>query len=85
MKYVNAADVLPDELLAEVAKYAGGKLLYVPIRNEKCSWGEKSGSREYFKERNRRMVEMFRAGKTLDELGEVFGLSRETIKGIVKK
>lgn len=84
MKYVNAADVLPRELLAEVAKYAGGKLLYVPTLNEKCSWGEKSGSRAYFQERNRRMIALYREGKTLDELSKEFGLARETIKRIVK-
>ena len=37
-------DMLPRELLGEVAKYAGGKLLYVPTLNEKCFWGEKSGA-----------------------------------------
>ena len=41
MKYVNAADVLPPELLIEVSKYSGGKLLYVPTLNKKYSWGEK--------------------------------------------
>lgn len=35
MKYVNAADVLPQELLMEVSKYSGGKLLYVPTSGEK--------------------------------------------------
>ncbi len=31
MKYLNASDVLPDELLKELQKHAGGALLYVPI------------------------------------------------------
>ena len=84
MKYVNAAEVLPRELLVEVSKYAGGKLLYVPTLNEKCSWGEKSGSRQYFQERNLRIKEQFQEGKTLDELAEEFGLSRETIKRILR-
>lgn len=42
MEYVNAADVLPQELLIEVSKYSGGKLLYVPTLSEKYSWGEKA-------------------------------------------
>ena len=84
MKYVNAAEVLPRELLVEVSKYAGGKLVYVPTLNEKCSWGEKSGSRQYFQERNLRIKEQFQEGKTLDELAEEFGLSRETIKRILR-
>lgn len=51
MKYVNAADVLPQELLMEVSKYSGGKLLYVPTSGEKSSWGEKNGSKQYYFDR----------------------------------
>ena len=46
MRYLNAADVLPRELLLEVAQYASGKLLYVPALSEKYSWGEKNGSKK---------------------------------------
>ena len=84
MKYMNAADVLPNELLIEISKYAGGKLLYVPTLNEKCSWGEKSGSKEYFRERNQKMKALFQQGMSMDELSEEFGLSYETIKRIIK-
>lgn len=84
MKYVNAADVLPNELLVEISKYAGGKLLYVPTLGDKCSWGEKSGSKQYFRERNQEIKELFGQGKTLDDLSKEFGLSQETIKRIVK-
>ena len=84
MKYMNAADVLPNELLIEISKYAGGKLFYVPTLNEKCSWGEKSGSKEYFRERNQKMKALFQQGMSMDELSEEFGLSYETIKRIIK-
>lgn len=84
MKYVNAADVLPQELLMEVSKYFGGKLLYVPTSGEKSSWGEKNGSKQYYFDRNRKMKELFQEGKTLDELSEMYGLSSETIRKIVR-
>jgi len=84
MKYVNAADVLPAELLAEVSKYAGGRLLYVPTLQEKCSWGEKNGSKHYYQERNQRMKELFQKGEGLDKLSQIYGLSIETIRKIVK-
>ncbi len=83
MKYVNAADILPYELLIEVSKYSGGKLLYVPTLNEKVSWGEKNGSKQYYLERNREMKKLFLQGKTLDELSKIYGLSKETIRKIV--
>ena len=84
MKYVNAADVLPQELLVEVSKYSSGKLLYVPTLNEKYSWGEKSGSKQYYRERNHEIKELFQQGKTLDELSKKYSLSGDTIRKIVK-
>lgn len=84
MKYINAADVLPAELLAEISKYACGKLLYVPTLQEKCSWGEKNGSKSYYQERNQRMKELFQKGEKLDQLSQIYGLSSETIRKIVK-
>ena len=84
MKYVNAADVLPQELLIEVSKYAGGKLLYVPTLKEKRSWGEKSGSKQYFTDRNHLIRELFQQGNSVEDISNEFGLSPETVKRIVK-
>ncbi len=84
MKYLNAADVLPQELLVEVAQYADGKLLYIPSLSEKYAWGERNGSKQYYRERNQKMNELFQQGETLDNLAEIFCLSGETIRKIVK-
>ena len=84
MKYVNAADVLPQELLEEISRYVGGKLLYVPSRDEKCAWGEKNGSKQYYRERNQTMKLLYIQGVTLEELAEQYCLSCETIRKIVK-
>ena len=35
MKYLNAADVLPKELLKELSVYVNGQLLYVPSSENK--------------------------------------------------
>lgn len=84
MKYINAADVLPADLLIEISKYASGQLLYVPTLNEKCSWGEKNGSKQYYQERNQKIKELFQQGETLDSLSQIFSLSNETIRKIIK-
>jgi len=84
MKYINAADILPQDLLEEISKYAEGKLLYIPSLNEKCPWGEKNGSKQYYRERNGRMKELFQQGMTLEELSNTFGLASETVRKIVK-
>lgn len=84
MKYINAADVLPEALLKEVKKYVDGELLYIPITRKRCLWGEKSGSRQFFLDRNKKIKELFEQGKTVDYLTERFGLSGDTIKRIIR-
>lgn len=56
MKYENAKEILPAQLLAEVQKYVGGKLLYIPVENESKSWGEASGYRQKLLKRNYMIV-----------------------------
>lgn len=47
MKYVNAKDILPKNILKQLQTYAAGTLLYVPKKEEEKSWGEVSGYREH--------------------------------------
>lgn len=40
MSYVNADEVLPEDLIREIQKYVDGKVLYIPRRSEKAmGWG----------------------------------------------
>lgn len=52
MKYKNAQDILPDRLLRELQSYVSGEMLYVPNEDSKRQWGEASGARSYYKQRN---------------------------------
>lgn len=83
MKYENAKEVLPEALLKEVQKYAGGRLLYIPVENEAKSWGEASGYRQKLLKRNVMISNRYQAGATLSELAEEYFLSLESIKKIV--
>lgn len=83
MKYENAKDILPEQLLAEVQKYAGGKLLYIPVESETRSWGEASGYRQKLLKRNVMISNRYKAGETLSELAEEYFLSLDSIKKIV--
>lgn len=83
MKYENAKDILPEHLLLEVQKYAGGKLLYIPVENETKSWGEASGYRQKLLKRNVMISNRYQAGATLSELAEEYFLSLDSIKKIV--
>ena len=84
MKYLNAADVLPKELLNELSIYVNGQLLYVPSREQKKSWGSNSGSRQYYEQRNNKIVALYGKGICIDELCEEFHLSYDTIRKIIK-
>lgn len=83
MKYRNAADILPSELLEELQNYASGEILYIPKAEPKKDWGAESGSKAYYEERNLRIREEFRAGDSLEQLAERYGLSYHTIKNII--
>ncbi len=83
VEYENAGDVLPEQLLNEVKKYAAGKLLYIPLEKEKKAWGEVSGYRHYLVRRNQLILNMFLHGVEIQELSKQFFLSEETIKRIV--
>jgi len=83
MKYENAKELLPEALLKEVQKYAGGKLLYIPVENESKSWGEASGYRQKLLKRNVMIVNRYKAGETLSELADEYFLSLDSIKKIV--
>ena len=86
MKYRNAADILPDPLLREVQKYIRGEALYIPAETTRRKWGEGSGARRYYQERNAEIRrKYFTGGNRLDALAEEYGLSEDTIQKIVYK
>ena len=45
MKYKNARDILPPELISQIQKYAAGKLLYIPKEDDSTPWGTLSGAK----------------------------------------
>lgn len=83
MRYRNASDIFPDDLLKEIQKYSAGELIYIPERSAKKQWGERSGARDYYVERNAEIRRKHSEGKTIMELAEEYGLSRDTIRRIL--
>ena len=83
MNYLNAKEILPPELFAEIQKYAGGNLLYVPLVEEKeKQWGEVSGQKQYYRKRNRMIQNKFLYGVSVEELAKEYndnGLLEEWI------
>ena len=83
MKYRNASEILPDELLKELQKYAPGEIIYVPSDNKRKKWGELSGSRKYYSQRNEEIRDkFFRLKVPIWTLCDEYGVSEDTIRNI---
>lgn len=84
MKYLNAEDILPEQILKEIQKYVHGGVIYIPTPEERHKkWGQSSGSREYLNSRNEEIRQRFSKGASMDELSDLFHLSRHSIKKII--
>lgn len=84
MKYRNANDIFPDELLSEIQKYSSGELIYIPESAQaKKGWGEKSGSRDFYVKRNAEIRRKHQEGKNIAELADEFALSMDSIRRIL--
>lgn len=83
MKYVNASEILPKELLNQIKCYAAGKLLYIPTDTEKKAWGEKTGARAGYSARNNAIKAGFSKGTAVEALANEYYLTPETIKKII--
>ena len=57
MGYVSASNVLPEELIEQIQKYAEGQTIYIPkSRNKRCKWGENTDTKSYIAERNEKLI-----------------------------
>jgi DNA mismatch repair ATPase MutS len=84
MKYRNASEILPDELLKELQKYAPGEILYIPSDKKRKNWGAESGARHFYQKRNEEIREKYFDKKaTVLQLSDEYNLTDETIKKII--
>jgi Mor family transcriptional regulator len=85
MSYINADELLPPELLREVQSYVQGSLVYIPREGgeKRLSWGERSGARASFDQRNAEIRAAKATGRKIDELADDYGLSSGGIRKIL--
>ena len=84
MKYRNASEILPDDLLKELQKYAPGEILYIPSDKGRKKWGADTGARRFYEQRNEEIRHKYFNRKiTIDALSEEYGLSDETVRKIL--
>jgi len=74
MKYRNASEILPDDLLKELQKYASGEILYVPSDKGRKKWGAGTGAKHFYEQRNEEIRHKYFHLKTsIDVLCEEYG------------
>lgn len=83
-KHKNAQDILPDRLLRELQRHVSGETLYIPSAEPKKPWGETSGARAYYKKRNAEIRESHQAGADAESLAELYHLSLDSIRKILR-
>ena len=81
MPYINADGLLPPELLREVQRYVQGTMVYVPkAGGRRLAWGARNGARDALDRRNDEIRSGHRAGRTVEELADRYGLSEDAIR-----
>ncbi|WXR60969.1 CD3324 family protein [Peptostreptococcaceae bacterium AGR-M142] len=86
MKYKNAKNVLPENLLIEIQNYIQGEYLYVPaLQSHYKKWGEKSGIRKALVYRNNEILDKYKNGYKIIDLADEYCLSTHSIKKIIYK
>lgn len=84
MKYVNAHDILPSEILSEIQKYYQGGYLYIPMENSSKTTQQTDYKTELEK-RNQYIYLKHLEGKTNGQLGRIYHLSESSIRRIIFK
>ena len=84
MKYLNAQNILPNDLIKELQKYVQGGYIYDPVdeKNQK-RWGEVSGYRQELATRNKKIKEEYRNGVSITSLSEKYCLSLYAVRKII--
>jgi hypothetical protein len=84
MKYRNASEILPDDLLKELQKYASGEVLYVPSDKSRKKWGTDTGARLFYQQRNDEIRhKYFHLKMSIDALCEEYCISDDTVRKVL--
>lgn len=82
MKYKNAAEVLPPELIGQIQEYIQGAFLYIP-KKEKQAHRAVTEYRLELDKRNLRIYKMHLEGMTNGQLAQNFSLAQSSIRRIL--
>ena len=86
MKYSNAHNILPVDIVKIIQEYVDGEYLYIPRKEEEQKkWGEQSGSRNILKRRNAEIYLKYKKGAVILDLAQEYYLSDKSIRRIISQ
>ncbi|MCQ4696650.1 CD3324 family protein [Paeniclostridium sordellii] len=86
LKYKNAKNLLPNELLEKVQEYIQGDVIYIPkLKGDKIPWGAKNGARKAIYTRNKDIFDLYINGYSIEEIINIYNLSESSIRKIISK
>ena len=84
MRYVNAQDILPKDILALMQEYVDGAYIYIPRKDgNRKSWGDNTRSKTETRERNAQIYAQYKSGLRVEELARQHFLSDKSIQRII--
>ena len=85
MKYENADNIFPKELLSEIRQYMPEGYVYISPQNGRKEWGSISGQKEELGKRNAQIYEEYQSGKSVATISKERYLSKVSVYRIVKQ
>ena len=85
MKYENADNIFPKELLRKMRQYMPEGYVYISPKGGRKEWGSVSGQKEELEKRNAQIYEEYQLGKSVAMISKERYLSKGSIYRIVKQ
>ncbi|MDF2543059.1 MAG: hypothetical protein K0S47_2777 [Herbinix sp.] len=86
MKYENAQNIIPTDILNQLQQYVDGIYLYIPKKEKnKKPWGQMSGFRQELMKRNHEIYTNHKNGVSVKEIAMSYYLTENSIRRIIRK
>ena len=86
MSYIKAEEILPEDLIRQIQKYADGVYIYIPRKpGTRHAWGQETDYKAELKLRNDRIRSDYAAGESVALLSRRYHLSEKSIHRILQK
>ena len=86
MSYIKAEEILPEELIRQIQKYADGVYIYIPRKpGTRHKWGQRTDYKAELKARNDCIRSDYAEGTSVSVLSQRYHLSGKSIRRILQQ